>query len=47
MPEPDPGEKKNMDRTEENKTIEDRRDLGEITDKEDKFDLDSDSVYLF
>ena len=41
--EPTPGEEKDMDRIEENKTTEDRRDLIVITDK--KNDLDFDYLY--
>ena len=47
VPQPIPGEKKDTDRTEENKTTEDRRDFTEITDKEDNLDSDSDLDYFY
>ena len=48
VPKPTPREKKDTDRTEEDKTAEDRRDLIEITDEdtgEDDLDLDWDYFY--
>ena len=50
VPEPTPGERKDTDRTEENKTTEDKIDLIEITDgdiEEHDLDLDSDSDYFY
>ena len=42
-----PRERKDTDRTEENKTTEDRRDLREITDREDNLDSDLDLDYFY
>ena len=48
MTEPTPGENKDTDRTEEDMTAEDRRDLVEITDEDiGEDDLDSDSIYFY
>ena len=44
---PTPREKKDTDRTEEDKTAEDRRDLIEITDKEENLDSDLDLDYFY
>ena len=47
IPEATPKEKKDRNKTEESKTTEDRRDLIEITCKEDDLDLDWDSDYSY
>ena len=46
VPEPAPGEK-DTDKTEGDRTIEDRRDIIEITDEEDDLDSDSDLDYFY
>ena len=45
VPKPVPREKKDTEKTEGDKTTEDKRDLIEITDEEDNLDLDSDYSY--
>ena len=48
VPEATPGEKTDTDRTEEDKMVEDRRDLGNITDEHIGDDADdSDLDYLY
>ena len=47
IPKPTPKEKKDTNKMEESKTAEDRRDLIEIKDEEDKLESDWDSDYLY
>ena len=47
IPKLTPKEKKDTDQTEDSKTTEDRRDLIEITDKEDNLDSDWHSDYSY
>ena len=45
--EPTPKEKKDINKTEKSQTTEDKKDLIEITDKEDNLDFDWDSDYSY